>query len=697
MTDDSSVEPDPEPVEPPQGRAEDEAEFSYVTYQYVHVDSVAGEEVNFGNTSHGRRRPGRIGSGGLSLYDTVDPGDRRVFATRDLERASARLERDHLVLLIGPEGTGKAFGALCVLGEHHQEQSGKPKPAFGLSPILDADEIAAKVQHKKALYFIDGSLLLTRTAEHRDRLQLEHGLASIASTLRSNGSYMAISVHADAESAERQRYGLDWTMPDPGDLLRHLVIAGSASGAVPIDGWDDDLDRLVAPLSERRPLTPTLVASMAQMLCRSMTPDAARSSILKQAGNADVIEMTDWLKSVPELDLVLFVVVLAFLGGLDELTVEREYAELLRLFAAQQSGEAVEKPQDQKLQDRQARLGLPFVQVGGASRMLLPDRSVNLRTDTHHRAAMDEIWSRYGPGFWKAVCDWIDGLPDRVPDQGVDKLAQGLAGLATCSFSVVWQTLDRWWGGHARQRRCAVNTVSALAFDDRLAPAALACCLMASRHGTHDPLRAWSTDMALGGPLGAAFPGECIPRLWERMKSQPAGGTAGLALWQHLAGQLADEELWAVILRYFRLDILEPERQAEKSARLGTLMQVLGARFSLDVHVAQAPLRMAQRDDAQRILAVLLRAAIWDRATRTQAIRLVSALIRQSRVEHLQRRARALLIEVAASPTPRVRRWVQAELSRLLASAYRNDDPVDDDDDALMNTFRTTDDGGEAE
>jgi hypothetical protein len=655
-----------------EGRSRSEDEQSNPNNATYIFGNIYGRSNEIGNMR--ARQRARITSGGLSAFATVE-ADSSVFETDAMVEAHERLARDRLVVLVGPPDTGKHFGALYLLGCPERAQGPRHQEALGISAAANPSHIIKKVTRKNTAYFIDGSLLLGETADALRNADVRHDLDTLSRRLRSKGSFLVASIHADVEIAERVPYGVQWPRPDAHELFdclwRH---ADPALDKYVADELYDVVDRLDSELT----MTPRLVARLVDDLQAGISPDEAYTDIVTQSGRRSATEVTKWLDAHPDFDLVLYLAVVVFLGGRDESTLEREYADVRRRFGLttrrDDDDDDGPKPPDP---ERYRRVKIPLLRRGESSLSYVPDRTIDLATESHRQAAVAELWARYGPDFWEPLCQWLAVLPRRVTLDSVDRVARGLGCLAGVAYTEVWSLLDAWWGGIPYERRCAARTVSAMASEERLANATLQRSMYAGRHNHFTPERAWTTDVALGGDLGQLFPADAVRALWARTRVPAAAGSADLSLWNLLAGPQAEPERSADILRYIRRDIRATEG-AERTVRLHHAMVVIGARFQLDENVAHAALLFADQPEARRNLVLLLRAALCEGDVEA-AWKVVTALVRRSRVVDQRAKAVGLLEEVARHPVPpratrlrrRFRKTVQVVLRQATASTSK--------------------------
>lgn len=687
----------------------DEARSAWSTWQQIFIHGgVHAQNAGFG--AQGSSAADGITSSGLSEFDTIQPDDGSVYTAPLLREALERLRRDHLLVLIGPPDTGKWFATRWLLGC----VQAAPGKALGMSPALEVPKIRAKIIGEPAQYFIRGSRFWP-TGRVIDDVGTAHEVAALARDLRAADSYMVISVHAEAALAEKVPFSLPWSAPGPCGLFDHLYALYSSdeidsgmdgdqgwrfASSQPNEGDREEIAELLSEASERGSLAPIVVAEAAEMLANGADADKVRQHIGEQSGQTAAKEVAEWFNTEPKLELVTYLTVVAFLGGLDEATLEAEYDELCsRLSIGRHQPLDDNGKSPLPLPERHERLGINFVERSVPRSSLVPDSSIDLESDTHRRHVIRELWTRYGPDFWQAVDRWVAGLPARADNDGADfygrasHIAHGLGHLAHDSFGQVWRTLEQWWVS-AGEWPFAVATASSVAADDRLAPTILARCVSdveAGNEGFFGTTRSWTSALVLGGPLGAEFPAESVPVLWRAVLDDSANGPTRLALWQLLADP-ANDATPAVVLGYMHSQILETPRRRRFVPLLNALRVLAGPLASDefgadDASKAVAGLKLSKDPAPRKVLAAVLRPALLNRhEVVVEAVSLITTFVRRARAEGLQGQVAALMSDIETYSGPEHRERLHRQLVRILRWVFRRE-PAGEKDAALTQLF----------
>lgn len=490
--------------------------------------------------------------------------------------ALATLDRDHLVVLTGPEDSGRRAGAFALL----RQVAGRGTSVRSLSPADSLATLAAGGYLKERRAFV----ILDYLGETNADAVQSYDMGRLAEELRRKHSYLVIT----ATEGSRRRlafknYYVPWQAPVPLDVFRHVtgVPAQDESGPrLP----EDLLERVT---EQRRP------ADVAAAAAGFRTGGAEAAMRVLHSGEAEAVDA--WFARQPSLDDLLPMATLVFLEGLPERTFEEHLAGLVRAVreyeltgeAGPGEGEPAPAAGAGRAAFRQSRTrwnedAAPLARVERSAAPGQGDERRERRPYFTSPAVRDlvaaELHERYGYELWNPLRNWLNDLSHN-PDLGVrSEVARGVALLAGHALTDVddW-ILQSWAAGPANQRVTTALTLQYMAETDRLASAALNVALgWASNRGQ---ARAITMAMALAGELGSLYRFDVLNRLWHltgRGDRLTVAARKSLVLLAQTAEQ--DPDRARLTLRYLRTKIAETRRGTHEQARvLETARQVLDA------------------------------------------------------------------------------------------------------------------------
>ncbi|MGA5559866.1 hypothetical protein ACPCUV_01550 [Streptomyces platensis] len=535
---------------------------------YGSVDA-SGAAFGFGSAA-APLAPGAVGP------DEVDRALRFYLSPQPcFDDALTKLRAEHLVVLTGPDSSGRGAGAFALLRKARGEGTG----LRSLSPANSLAELAASSAIKAGQAYV----ILDYVGEMNVDAVQAFEIRRLSEELRGKGSYLVIT----APEATRRRLALQdhcvpWQAPAPLELFDHCRQL-MPSADIPPEVVAELLER-VAEL--RRPAD---VVAVATGLADGL--DAA----LKMLRDSQKELVRNWFRDEPSAGDLLPLAALAFLEGIPERNFERA-AFLLGTHVRdwEQTGEThIVEPEATATT---ALRGVTFEQT----RARWKERAEELvRTERWSGPGQDpsrserrlvfvspriralvigELHDLYGYELWYPLRQWLSEL-SRLPDLDIrTEVARGVALYARHALAEVDENLLQVWAdGLACQR---VTTALALQFmceDEHLAPQALNLAL--SWADNRGPARAVTTAMALTGPLGSLYRLEALNWLWfltNRGERMASAARRSLVLLLQTAEQEPARALFT--LRYVRTRIADTaHRSKARSLALRTTVQLLEA------------------------------------------------------------------------------------------------------------------------
>ncbi|TDB99312.1 hypothetical protein [Actinomadura sp. 7K534] len=467
------------------------------------VEAV-GANFGFGGAAGWTRRQAVSGP---MPRERVDALIRHFVKPEPFEAAIEALERHSVVMLCGPEGSGKLTGAVKLLT---RVLSGKA-PIVRLSSARSLRELADHRYDAGTGYLLPGWFgTVGGEAElHWERVQGE---------LRKRSSFLVLtSSEENRRTAVTSR--IEWSPPeDWGAVIRAHAGDGLA---------DADVTEVVEGLPEA--VTMASLVEITELLVKGLPPEEAISSVLREAAKGQV---RNWFNEGPSREQVLDVTVLAFLPGLSE----RRFGDVRESLKATLAEMVPEEPAGIVAADRPAIPAEPvFPQARGRQREnpLIrirqvvvdgrPRRLIELRDPEAQRFVFAEMIDRFDEHFWDAVRIWLEGV--LIEPELSLHIAAGLARLAASSFDEVEGSyLDPWSvatgrgepvRSHARQKRLTtVHVLWLMCFDEDLAPVALrVASAWAAQGSTHG--QKYNAIITFSGVLGRLYPIEAVKSLWR--------------------------------------------------------------------------------------------------------------------------------------------------------------------------------------
>jgi len=442
----------------------------------------------------------------------VEKAAHRYVAPDAFDEALGVLRREHLVVLHGDPGVGKAAGALNLLGAVVKGQ-----PIVAMSPAYKLGEIARLPFRKGGLYVIQDWLGDDAAAEASS-----FAVSRLRAELRAKQAYLVLTTSRRPGRDSFRGVLAHWDPPDP-----QRVLDAYLSG-VELD------DSILAQIEDRfsNCRSPRDIAEFATRLAKAKDPARTASSLLTDQDRDEVRGCFDGKQS-PEW--ISAVTGLAFAHGLPVQTFEQVHSSLhRRLVPKRRPGKADDKepfiPEGrQLLRDHQL---VEFRRVGTRSGSLT--EVVGLISESHRQHVLEELWARYDRRLWGPTLAWLDELALSGDEDVLFSVADGVATFWKASpFDVEASVLEPWAASDDLRQVAACYVIWLLAFNEDSAPAALD---MATRWAqSKGDTRKRTAMMALSGSLGARFPADAFRWLWhlthqERLHDEGVLALAELAL-----------------------------------------------------------------------------------------------------------------------------------------------------------------------
>ncbi|MEU8918206.1 hypothetical protein [Streptomyces nigrescens] len=536
---------------------------------YGTVDA-SGAAFGFGAAAAPGLAPGSVGP------DEVDRALRFYLPPQPcFHDALSKLRAEHLVVLAGPDSTGRGAGAFALLREVRSERTG----LRSLSPANSLAELATSSALKAGQAYV----ILDYVGEMNVDAVQAFEIRRLGEELRRKGSYLVLT----APEATRRRLALQdhcvpWQAPDPLELFDHARQLEPPAD-IPPDVLAELLER-VADL--RRPAD--VVAAVTGL---ADGPDAA----LKTLRDSDKALVRNWFREEPSAGDLLPLAALAFLEGIPERNFEkasvllgihvRDWEQTGEIPAAEPDATATTALRGVTFEQTRARwkeraTGLVRTErrPGPGQDPSRSERRLVFASPRIRALVIGELHDLYGYELWYPLRQWLSQL-SRSADLDVrTEVAHGVALYARHALAEVDENLLQVWAdGLAAQRVTTALTLQFMCDDEHLAPQALNLAL--SWADNRGPARAVTTAMALTGTLGSLYRLEALNWLWfltNRGERMAFAARRSLVLLLQTAEQEPERALFT--LRYVRTRIAETaQRSKARSLALRTTVQLLEA------------------------------------------------------------------------------------------------------------------------
>ncbi|MCK8434318.1 hypothetical protein G3I77_15185 [Streptomyces sp. D2-8] len=553
----------PEPAQPPAPAGPPQVHHNNVNQYFYGELNASGAQFGLGTagSDNARRRAvGRLDAGEADaiLAPYVKPAC--------FEQAVLALERDAVVVLVGPPGSGKRSGAVALVDALADESE-----YVVLSPGRSLDDLASgKVAFEKGV----GYVLLDRTGEDSSQTA-DFDWRRVRDTVREHDAHLVVTtVHpVDGAVVESVRH-VPWHLPDLTAVLRvRLARAGCA---------EDTVERAAALMPGGCRIAE--VAAAAGRIAGGGAPE----EVWQDYGSSAAQPVRAWFLQERTPQEWAEVTTLAFVNGAGYRDFET-CQERLEGWVAPAFPEPVTE-EEQSAAARRAvdrRLSLSrnaLVAVEDRKNGALTRTALVFPHPQYRQWALEELWTKRSTPYWNGVRDWLTELVAAQPGLGLQlSVAQGLALLARPAFDEVADNyLHPWAGGTAGPagQSTATLVLQCMCLDESLAATALGLARGWAR--SYDPALRSTAAAAFSGALGVRFPTDAVTnllRLIVRRGGLPVDAAFALA---GLVAVLAEcgQDTGAVLrpLAYRLRQQRETLTGQPKENVLGAAMTVLRAR-----------------------------------------------------------------------------------------------------------------------
>ncbi|MCX5558455.1 hypothetical protein [Streptomyces sp. NBC_00038] len=466
------------------------------------LGALDARQAHFGIGGHGgadtpnarRTAVGRLDAGEADaiLESYVEP--------RRFDEAVAALDRDSVVVLVGPSGVGKRSGAVALLNAVADGTE-----YVVLSPGRSLDELATgRPAFEKGV----GYVLLDRMNEGSSGTA-DFDWRRVRDAVREQGAHLVVTtVHTIAGKSPESVRHVPWRAPDLADVLRlRLRKAGCAETVV-----EEAVDLLPAECLIAE------VTAAAARIARGADP----AGVWKEYGSSAAQPVRDWFAVDRSLQETAEVTVLAFTIGTGyrefESWQERLEPRIAPAFPKPVQPDEVQSAALQPAVDRRRSLARNRLAATEEQKHGALTRTVLVFPNPQYRQwVLEELWTNHSKSYWDGVQDWLTEIILTDPGTGPHlSVASGLALLARPAFDEVAESyLEPWARGEAGPAGQSMATLVLcwMCLDENLDATALA--LARSWVLSRDPGLRSTAAAAFGGELGVRFPTDAVKLLWH--------------------------------------------------------------------------------------------------------------------------------------------------------------------------------------
>lgn len=474
------------------------------------LGALDAPELHFGigvaDSAQARRRAvGRLDAGEADavLASYVEPDC--------FEEAVTALQRDGVVVLVGPSGTGKRAAAVALVAT-----VAGGREYVVLSPGRSLEELAnGRVEFAKGV----GYVLLDRMHEGASATA-DFDWRRVRDTVREHGAHLVVTtVHEVQGRVPDAVRHVPWQAPDPAAVLRVRL---TRARCVP-----ETVERAVA-LMPAGCRTAEVVAA-----AERIGAGAGADVVWKEYGSSAAAPVREWFAAERSKQEWAEVTTLAFVTGAGfrdfETCQQRLERHVARAFAKpteEEAAEAARRAADRRLSLARNSLVTVEERKNGA----LTRTALVFAHQQYRQWVLRELWSMRSTVYWDGVRDWLTGLL-RDGRAGLDmqlSIAQGLALLTPSAFDEVVQNyLHPWASGAAGPagQSTATLVLHCMCLDESLAAVALGVARDWAR--SYDPVVRSTATAAFSGQLGVRFPTDAVHTL---LRLTERGGGAPFAL-----------------------------------------------------------------------------------------------------------------------------------------------------------------------
>jgi hypothetical protein len=424
------------------------------------------------------------------------------------------LRKNHLVILVGAEGSGRFAGSIMLAGTLRDPAT----PIMRCPPTRTLAELGGQTFKKGQCSVLRDWIPTATSGVALTSFDAEH----LSQRLRGAGAYLIITRLAGSlSSVATAAFEEHWSPPDPAALFDHCFDR--------VDKLDGVAEALPA-LRERAAQLgcPRHVVHLARQLC-----DGVEQALLTVDDSVER-DVTAWFEEKPSRRAIRAAVILTFAcragdepddaPGVGQRGFEHLFA-LLEQAEAEYRGDQppeVAEPPDEGEEFPQERHHLlayanlaPFTVEPPARPVVGIEHRPGFRTAAQRDLFMAELVRRYGDELWSPVHAWLAEAiaPPYISDAHL-AIAYGIGRMARYDANEVQDAyLEQWAAGRMAERYCAVFTLWSMAAHEDLAPLALARVRdWVWGRGTE---RAIVAAITFGGALGKRYPIEAMWWLWR--------------------------------------------------------------------------------------------------------------------------------------------------------------------------------------
>lgn len=487
-------------------------------HRAFHVYNSFYGEVNASNAAFGVAGGDRspVATTGVLDRARVTEALRGFVPPAATHRALAVLQQHNLVVLVGPEGSGKRALAQYLLRTSCGEEVDlvAASPARGLGQLAD-------------LSFTSGSgyLVADHLARSEESAVRGYEADRLSGVLKGRKAHLVVTTTSSRLGPRHlPAYAVVVSPPDPVAVLRrHLD--GTGVAAETMARVEDFV---------RTEQCPRVVARLGRDLVAD--PVAATDAM----DNVPAEKVAEWFDRTASIQQLLSITALAIGGSQPERVHDVLVRGLRAHFEAMRDAQeaAPHVPWHEQVLDQRNRKH-DLVEVVSGDEFdgdphndgWLVGRRIRFRRPVYRELVLRELHERYDDRLWHPVVAWVRelcGIDSKEEIQSA--LATALAVLARYNFTYIEQTyLTSWADGTKAERLTAAMVLWAMSRDSRLAPVALRTAL---EWGENRGLRRGVTSaLALSGPLGLVFPEEAMERLcFLSLRAKRIGEVARVAM-----------------------------------------------------------------------------------------------------------------------------------------------------------------------
>lgn len=442
-----------------------------------------------GGTANARRRAvGRLDAGEADalLGPYVRPDC--------FEEAVRALERDGVVVVVGPPGIGKRSAAVALAAAVAEGTE-----YVVLSPGRSLEDLAdGRVTFEKGV----GYLLIDRMREAATGTA-DFDWRRVRDAVREAGAHLVITtVHPVEGEAPGSVRHVPWQPPDLTAVLRIRLVRAECT------------DETVEQSVEEMPPGCT-VAEVAEAAGR-IAAGAVPAEVWREYGSGAAEPVRNWFAGGRDPQEWTEVTTLAFVTGAGYRDFETCQERLEQWVAStfpvlandEEKAQAHRRSADRRLMLAQNSLVAVEEHKEGAR-----TRSALVFAAPHYRQwVLEELWAKRSTAYWDGVRDWLTELVDGRPGLGVQlSIASALALLTRPAFDEVADNyLYPWASGVAGPggQSTATLVLQCMCLDEGLAATALGVGREWAR--ATDPVLRSTAAAAFSGALGVRFPTDAV-------------------------------------------------------------------------------------------------------------------------------------------------------------------------------------------